>query len=694
MKLFLLLFFLPYVVISQTILEPKAQIKPRYLRTHNHIRHDDYYWMKRRDSKPVLKYIREENKLSTAFFTSLGDTIDILMKEFENRIDPNEQYSPFEMNGRIFQSRMISGKDYGIVAEISTHGDSIFFDENERAKGFRYYELIGFSLSPDNKILAIAEDYVGRRQYKISFIDVATGQQLPDVIKGTTGFFTWTEDSKTIYYTTSDKRSLRSNKVYRHDLGLDPAKDVMIYEEKDKLFNLAVVTPNFKSKLFIISNSNTTTKYLEISSEGKNTIVSPFMETMKGHEYSVYPHYNGYYILSNFNAENKQVYFSPTKPARIEDCTLIIPHDPEAMIEQMDVRKNALIIQQRSEGLDRIKVVDLKTNTSKYIQFPEETSTIRLFRLDNIDADYFNYSYNSMTTPLSTYRYQLSTNEHQLIFRYQLKDSTFTPDNYVSERLWFMANDSTEIPATIIYKKGIELSEAPCLLYGYGSYGVTIEDQFDPYLLSLLDRGFVYVNSHLRGSRYLGESWYQDGKFLKKKNTFTDFIAIAEQLGKRKLCDPKRLYIQGTSAGGLLMGAVMNMAPHLFKGVIANVPFVDVVTTMLDEKIPLTVEEFEEWGNPKDVEYYHYMLSYSPYDNIRRIDYPHLMITTGYHDSQVQYWEPLKWIAKLRALRNNNNLLFLECNMDAGHGGGSGRSIERLERAKKMAFILSLENMD
>lgn len=682
------------MVMSQTIMEPKAPTKPRVHRIHNHVRHDDYYWMKRRDSKPVLKYIKEENKLSTTFFNSYQDTIQRLLQEFENRIDPNEQYSPFEMNSRMFQSRMIVGQDYGVVVEITTSGDTIFFDENQRAKGYRYYELVGFNISPDNKILAVAEDYVGRRQYKISFIDLETGKELADHIKSTSGFFSWGNDSKTIYYSTYEKQSLRSNKVFCHQLGTPPDKDIMIFEEKDKSFNLSIVRPNLNNNLFIISNSNSTTKYFEIEKSSQIVDPIPFMETIKGHEYSVYPHSTGYYILSNYNADNRQVLFSKNRPQKIEDCEIIIPHNPEVLIEQLDIRNNFLIVQQRSEGLDRIKIYDLKTQKSQYIQFAEETSSIRLFRLDNIEANYFYYSYNSTTTPRSTYKYDVDKNEHQLIFRYQMKDSSFAPDNYISERLWFVANDSTQIPATITYKKGTDLKNAPCLLYGYGSYGVTIPDEFDPFLLSLLDRGYVYVNAHVRGSRYLGESWYQEGKFLNKKNSFTDFIAVAEQLSKRGYCHPKKLYIQGTSAGGLLVGTVMNMAPQLFKGVIANVPFVDVVTTMLDEKIPLTVEEFEEWGNPKNVKFYHYMLSYSPYDNIHRIDYPHILITTGYHDSQVQYWEPLKWIAKLRALRNNNNLLFLECNMDAGHGGGSGRSVERLERAKKFAFILSLENMD
>jgi oligopeptidase B len=417
-----------------------------------------------------------------------------------------------------------------------------------------------------------------------------------------------------------------------------------------------------------------------------------FWKRQKGHIYDLEHHDNGFYILSNMDAKNGKILFCKAL-TKDEAVTEFVSHSADRLIEGIQVFKNFLVAEVRVNGLLKIEVIQFKNGKRSYIEFPEETYFTRLETNDDYNATSLFYMYNSMTTPSSIYTYEVETGKSTLWYRNQLKDKTFKPENYESKRIWATANDGTKIPVCIVYRKGTDLSKAPCLLYGYGSYGYTLPDVFRATRLSLLDRGFVYAVAHIRGSKYMGEHWYENGKFLKKVNTFTDFINAAEYLGMQGYCDPSRIYAQGGSAGGLLMGAVTNMAPYLWKGVIAQVPFVDVVTTMLDESIPLTVGEYEEWGNPNEEDYYWYMLNYSPYDNVKKMDYPALYVTTGYHDSQVQYWEPMKWVAKLRAYRTNANPLLFDCNMDAGHGGGSGRSQERLEIAKEFSFILGLEGI-
>ncbi len=476
-------------------------------------------------------------------------------------------------------------------------------------------------------------------------------------------------------------------------MGTNQSEDQLIYEESDERFEVTVSKSINNRYVFIFIGSSTTTEVLLLDADNTALPYQVFLKREQGHEYSVHAHNDGFYILTNKEAENKKVVFSRTIPASIEACEVIIPHSKDRLLESVEAIHSHLFIEERSNGLEQIRLVDLKTRQSDYIDVDEETYTIGLWETDNYNTTIIEYRYNSMTTPTSVFKQDLKTGAKTLVFQYELLDKTFRSADYESKRIWATANDGTKIPISLVYKKGTNLAEAPCLLYGYGSYGYTLPDVFSSTRLSLLNRGFVYAQAHIRGEKYMGEQWYQEGKFLAKRNTFTDFINAAEYLGIQGYCNPEKLYINGGSAGGLLMGAVVNAAPYLFKGVIADVPFVDVVSTMLDETIPLTVGEYEEWGNPNEEEYYYYMLSYSPYDNVKRMDYPNLFITTGYHDSQVQYWEPLKWIAKIREYRTNKNLLLLDCNMDAGHGGGSGRSTERYEIAKSFAFILSLENI-
>ena len=417
-----------------------------------------------------------------------------------------------------------------------------------------------------------------------------------------------------------------------------------------------------------------------------------FLPRRYGHLYEIDHHENGFYILSNMNAENNKILFSRNFPKSISQCSVFQDVAEDVLIEGIDVFKEFLLIMERKNGLKKIKLYPFESKEEKYIEFDEETYYLGLGMNDDYNTNILYYTYNSMTTPSSIFKYDMMTGQKSLWHQKKVLDPAFSPDNYESKRIWARANDGTQIPVSIVYKKGTQLSEAPCLLYGYGSYGYTIPDYFSTTRLSLLDRGFVFATAHIRGGKYMGEEWYQNGKFLKKINTFTDFINAAEFLGHMGYCDPNKIYANGGSAGGLLMGAVSNMAPYLWKGVVSQVPFVDVLTTMLDESIPLTTSEFEEWGNPMEEEYYYYLLKYSPYDNIKKMEYPAMYVTTAYHDSQVQYWEPLKYVAKMRELKTDDNAFIFDCNMNAGHGGGSGRTSERKERAKVYAFILGLEN--
>lgn len=673
--------------------EPKALKKQTVLINHDHKRIDDYFWMNERDSKEVLDQLNAENAYSKSYFSSLENLQKTLLDEFNNRIDPNEVSSPFILNDRTYQVRHFEELDYSKIILIENGTESVFFDENERSKNKSFYELADWSPSPNNELLAISEDFVGRRKYAITFRNNGTKKFLKDKISDTDGSIVWANDNQTIFYVKKDPQTLREFQVFRHVLGTDEKKDVLVYQEDDEKYSVYISKTITDQYILIHSHSSTTSEIKLINADKPTGSPVVFLPRTKDHLYEVFHHEKGFYIISNEQAKNRKIVFSPTIPTSISACSVVIEHNPSMLIEGLLTLKNHLVIEIRHEGLLKINTVNLKTNKKEQIHFDEETYYLRLGNNDNYSAEKIFFVYNSLTTPSTVFNYDLNSHSREVYFRKELKDKSFDPANYSSMRIWATANDGSKIPISIVYKKGTVLAEAPCLLYGYGSYGYTLPDVFSATRLSLLDRGFVYATAHIRGSKYMGEEWYEDGKFLKKKNTFTDFINAAEYLGMQGYCAKDKIYAQGGSAGGLLMGAIANMAPYLWKGVVAQVPFVDVVTTMLDESIPLTVGEYEEWGNPTIPEYYYYMLNYSPYDNVKPMDYPAILVTTGYHDSQVQYWEPMKWVAKMRELRTNNNPLIFDCNMDAGHGGGSGRSNERKEVAQVYSFILNLEGI-
>jgi oligopeptidase B len=691
MKLLLIFTSLLLIMQDQIIAqEPVAPRKDQILEKHGHQRQDPYYWLRERDTQPVLDYLQAENTYAAAYFKALDPLVTSLLDEFEQRIDPNETSAPYVINGYQYQSRNVEGQDYQQIFRYELDGKAVlFFDENQRAKGKPFYELAAWAPSPDNQLLAVSEDFMGRRKYEIRFR--SNGKYLKDVLTETSGSMVWAKDNKTVYYTKKDPETLREYFVYRHQIGTPQSADELIYEEKDDKFSVGIGKTLTNAYILIYSYSSTTSEIQVIDASSAKALPKVFLGRKAGHIYEVEHHENGFYILSNDNAVNNRILFSKDIPTDIASCQEVVKHNPKVLIEGLSVFKRHLLIEERDNGLLKLKLKNVADGQEKYIDVDGETYYLGLATNDDYAASKIYYVFNSMTTPARVYTYDLQTNQREIFFEKKLRDPQFNPENYVSERVWATANDGTQIPVSIVYKKGTVLAKAPLLLYGYGSYGYTIPDIFSPTRVSLLDRGFVFATAHIRGCKYLGEEWYQDGKFDKKINTFTDFINAAEYLGHMGYCDPTRIYANGGSAGGLLMGAIANMAPYLFKGIVSEVPFVDVVTTMLDESIPLTTGEYEEWGNPTDPHYYYYLLKYSPYDNLHAMAYPAMYVTSGYHDSQVQYWEPAKYVAKLRTLRTNNAALIFECNMDAGHGGGSGRSTERLERAKMYAFILGLE---
>lgn len=671
--------------------EPIATTVPHVLMEHGHQRKDPYFWMNQRDSKEVLDNLQKENSYCEAYFEPINGLVQELVDEFDARINPNDVSAPFILQKHTYQIRQQEGKDYSVLIRWENDVEHVFLDENERADGHSFYELAEWSPSLDDQTLAISEDFVGRRKYEIRFRKNADGSFYEDLIHDTDGSIVWANDHQTIFYIKKDPETLREFQVFRHKLGTKESEDILVFQEDDERYYVSISKTLDDAFILIACHSSTTSEILLVNANQAEGKAQVFLPRSAGHIYEVSHHENGFYLLSNDNAPNKKILFTATIPEGLSNCQEIVAHDPQILLEDISVFKDFLLIEERQNGLRKLRI---KTeNEERYISFEEETYFLGLGVNDSYDATDIFYTYNSMTTPSRVYRYSILTGEQTIWFEKKLLDPNFDSTDYQSERIWALANDGTHIPVSLVYKKGIDLKNAPCLLYGYGSYGYTLPDVFSATRVSLLNRGFIYAVAHIRGSKYMGEHWYEDGKFTKKINTFTDFINAAEYLSMKGYGDASKFYAQGGSAGGLLMGAVTNMAPYLWKGIISQVPFVDVVTTMLDVSIPLTTGEWEEWGNPQEQEFYEYMLKYSPYDNLRSMHYPAMFITTGYHDSQVQYWEPMKYVAKLRALRTNKNPLVFECNMDAGHGGGSGRSSERLEIAKVYAFILDLEDI-
>lgn len=677
---------------------PKANKIPQKLEKHGDVRIDNYFWMNQRDSKNVLDYLQQENEYNSAMTAHTQELQKALFTEMKGRIKEDDESVPYKYNGYWYITKYETGKDYPIYVrkkDTLEAPEELLFDCNELAKGHNYFHLKGINISLDNKLVAFATDTVGRRIYTIQIKNLETGEVYPVKITNTTGSSTWANDNKTLFYTQKNEKTLRSEKIFKHRLGEDPATDKLVYYEQDETFNTFVYKTKSKQFLVIGSVSTLTTEYRFLDAtnpEGEFTILQP---RIRGLEYSVYHFDKHFYIVTNADgASNFKLMKAPVNATTKNNWQEVIAHREDVLLEDIDIFKDFLVISERSNGLNKIRIKRWDNTDDYYLPFDNETYTAYTSVNLDFNTHILRYSYNSLTTPPSTIDFNMVTKEKTIKKEQEVLGGDFNKDNYVSERVWATADDGVKVPISLVYKKGTPLNgSAPLLLYGYGSYGATIDPYFSSSRLSLLNRGFIFAIAHIRGGEYLGRAWYEDGKLLKKKNTFTDFIACSKYLIANNYTSANHLYAMGGSAGGLLIGAVINMAPQLYKGVIAAVPFVDVLTTMLDDSIPLTTGEYDEWGNPNDEEYYWYIKSYSPYDNVTAQEYPNILVTTGYHDSQVQYWEPAKWVAKLRELKTDNNKLLFHINMDAGHSGASGRFEALKEIAEEYAFLLDLEGI-
>lgn len=675
---------------------PVAEKVPFELEKHGDVRVDNYYWLNNREDQKVIDYLNAENAYYEEMTAHTKAFQEDLFQEMKSRIKEDDESVPYFKNGYYYITRFEKGKDYPIYSRKKGSLDApeeILFDCNEMAEGHSYFNLGGLNVSPDNNLVAFGVDYVSRRQYTIQVKNLKTGEIYPEKITNTTGGSSWANDNKTLFYTRNNEVTLRSDKIYKHKLGESPESDQLVYEEKDDTYNTFVYKEKSQKYLLIGSSSTVSDEYRYLDANNPDGEFTVLQKRERGLEYGV-SYYDGkFYIVTNKdNATNFKLVTCPENKTSKENWTDLIPHREDVLLEGIDIFKNYLVISERSGGLSKLRIRSWDTSTDYYLPFDSETYTAYTTSNVEFDTDVVRFGYQSMTTPASVMDFNMTTQEKTLLKEQEVPGGTFDKNNYVEERIWATAEDGTKIPMSVVYRKGMEKNgKNPVLQYAYGSYGYTIDPYFSTTRLSLLDRGFIFVLAHIRGGQYMGRQWYEDGKMLKKMNTFTDFVDCSKHLIAEKYTSAEHLYAQGGSAGGLLMGVVINIAPELYNGVVSQVPFVDVVTTMLDDSIPLTTGEYDEWGNPNDKEYYDYMLSYSPYDNVKAQAYPNMLVTTGLHDSQVQYWEPAKWVAKLRDMKTDDNLLFMDTNMDAGHGGASGRFESLKETAKVYSFLLDLE---
>ena len=673
---------------------PMPEKKPTRLELHGDVRVDNYFWLKQRDDPDVIAYLNAENSYTEKMMAPMQGMQDILFDEIKSRIKEDDESAPYKRGDYFYYYRYIEGSEYPIYARKKGSLDAdeqIMLDVNQLAGDADYFSVRGFKVSPDNRIAAYGVDTRGRRFYDLHFLDLETGKTLPDRIGDTTSNFEWANDSRTILYGKQHPDTLRSYQVYRHTLG--GTDDSLVYEEEDET-NYLGVWKSLSGKFFYLTSSQTLStevRYLPADSPEDEPTV--FLAREKNHEYFVTDGGDRFYVTSNDGAKNFRILEAPLDNASKEAWTEVVAHRDDALVEGIEVFERFLVVTIVERGLTQVEIIDRSTGDRYRIDFGEQVYTAYLDDNHEFNTEWFRYVYESMTTPESTYDFNMASKEHKLI-KEQVVLGGFNQANYQAERLFATARDGTQVPVSVVYRKGMQKDGAnPLYQYGYGSYGYSMGPSFNASVLSLLDRGFIFAIAHIRGGSEMGREWYYDGRQLNKMNTFTDFIDVSKFLVDEGFTSPEHLYARGSSAGGLLMGAVINMAPELYNGVAAAVPFVDVVTTMLDEDIPLTSGEWDEWGNPAEKEYYDYMLSYSPYDNVQKMDYPNLLVTTGLHDSQVQYWEPAKWVAKLRELKTDDSLLLLKTDMAAGHSGKTGRFQRIEDTALEFSFYLALEDI-
>lgn len=668
---------------------PKAHKKPHILNIHNHERIDNYFWMNERENPEVLKYINDENDYFESAMLPMVNSQEKLFQEMKSRIPLDDESVPVFENGYYYTNRIRKGNDYPEIFRQQELGgqEEMILDVQKMAQGFDYYNIGNVSISPDNKYVAYALDTVSRRQYNIHIKEIGTGDVFDYHISNTSGSIEWHPDGTGLYYVCKDPQTLRPHALFFHTLR-GPGNDEEIFKEVDETFYLDIATTS--SKDFLLLNSHSTlTSEVQVIDFDTHTLSSWGRE--RSHEYHLDHLDEQFYVLSNRDGNKNFALFTASTP---KDWSEIIPHNDEILIEDFDIFESSVAVIERHQGVRRLRILDRHTLKSKNVLFEEEEEyRISLSSNPEPDASFVRISYISLTTPTSVIDVDLRTLEKKLRKETPVLEKSFHKDNYIADRYWVQTTDGTQVPYSLVYNHNTILNEnTPVLVYAYGSYGITVDVSFSPSRLSLLDRGFVFVIAHIRGGEYLGRDWYEQGKLMNKKNTFTDFIDVTRDLHRRNISSPEHTYAMGGSAGGLLMGAVANMAPEIYCGMVAAVPFVDVVTTMLDDSIPLTTGEYDEWGNPHSKDFYEYMLSYSPYDNVNNLNYPNMFITTGLHDSQVQYWEPLKWVAKLREYSRGDAEILLHTNMKTGHGYGSKRFDSLLDTARDYTWILNQEN--
>lgn len=694
---------------SQFSAPPVAEKEQHITEIHGLQLSDDYFWMRLSDDQKeaaeadgqtakVVAYLNAENDYKSEVMKSTEAFQESLFNEIVGRIKQDDQSVPVLDAGYYYYSRYEEGKEYPLFCRKPGSLDAeeeVMLNVNEMAEGYSYFSVGGRSVSTNNNLLAFSVDTVSRREYTLQFKDLSTGEILPDRIPGTTGGATWANDNKTVFYSKKDPVTLRSSQVYKHTLGTDASQDELIFEEADETFSCGIGKTKSEAYLMIASYSTVSTEYRFLDAntpEGDWKIIQPRERDL---EYSC-SHYDGhFYIVTNRDAKNFKLVRTPENATGYENWEDVLPHREQTLLEGVEIFKDYLVVSERSNGLNQIRVKRWDDAEDYYIEFPDPAYSAYVSSNPDFETKRLRYGYDSMTTPSSVFETDMETRETDLLKQQEVLGGTFDPANYESERVMVEARDGTQVPVSIVYRKGIEKNgNNPFLLYAYGSYGYSMDAGFSSTRLSLLDRGFVYAIAHIRGGQEMGRDWYENGKMFNKKNTFTDFVDCGKAMVEMGYTSPEHMYAMGGSAGGLLMGAVINMAPSLFNGVIAAVPFVDVINTMLDESIPLTTGEFDEWGNPKNKDSFDYMMSYSPYDNVSAQDYPHMLVTTGYWDSQVQYWEPAKWVAKLRDTKTDDHLLIMDCNMETGHGGASGRFKRLRETALEYAFFMMLEGIN
>jgi len=687
---------------------PVAEIKSIKLVEHGDVRNDNYFWMRLTDEQKNAKkkdeqtlkveaYLNAENAYFEHVTINTKKFQENLFEEMKARVKEDDSSVPYKDNGYFYITRFEVGNQYPIYTRKKENleaKEELLFNVNEEAKGYDYFQLGGLNISSNNKIVAFATDTVSRRQYVLRIKNLETGEVYKDEIKNTTGGSTWANDNKTLFYTKKDPKTLRSFKIFKHILGTSSSEDIEVFHEKDETFNAFVYKTKSDKYIVVGSHATVSSEYQVVDANNPNGELRMIQKRERNLEYEIAHYEDHFYIKTNKDgATNFKLMKTPENKTSKENWVDIIPHRNDTLLEDISIFKDFLVIEERNNGLNKIRIKSWDNSNDYYLPFEEETYAVGVYPNPDFDSDIIRYSYTSMTTPSSVIDFNMKTTSKDIKKEQEVLGGKFNKVNYVSKRIWVSARDGKKVVISMVHHKDTKIDEhTPILQYAYGAYGYTISDGFSSTRLSLLDRGFIFAIAHIRGSEYLGRQWYEDGKMFNKKNTFTDFVDCSKFLIDNKYTSAKHLYAMGGSAGGLLMGAIANMNPELYNGIIAAVPFVDVISTMLDESIPLTTGEFDEWGNPKDKEYYEYIKSYSPYDQVEAKAYPNMLVTTGLHDSQVQYWEPAKWVAKLRELKTDTNLLFLHTNMEAGHGGASGRFEALKETAREYTFLLALEN--